>query len=150
MLGWGWRKEALALIKLCLKLTLHVNLSVKPTNYLLRKFPELLGGVVTCNSKHPNRTTDDDVDVSLTDRHGHPYNSLELWQLLFSSFIKWTAEAMKRGKEFIKSYMAGKLRSQPPLRIYHSMQYLYTGRRLPLLSHFLYWKLFFSWIVILQ
>lgn len=96
--GWGWRKEALALIKLCLKLTLHGNLSVKPTNYLLRKFPELLGWVITCNSKRPNRTTDGDGDVSLTYRPGHPYKSPEMWQVSFSSFIKWTAEAMKRGK----------------------------------------------------
>ena len=137
MLGWGWRKGALALTTVYLKLTLHGKLSVKPTNYLLRQFPELLGWVVTCNSKHPNRTTDDDGDASdiQTQPHSQQPRAGEGIILLL---YKGTAEATKRGEESIKSYLAGKLRSQLPLMIYHSMQYLYLGRKLPLLSHFLY------------
>lgn len=107
MLGWGWRKGALALTTVYLKLTLHGKLSVKPTNYLLRQFPELLGWVVTCNSKHPNRTTDDDGDASdiQTQPHSQQPRAGEGIILLL---YKGTAEATKRGKESIKSYLAGK------------------------------------------
>lgn len=39
---------------------------------------------------------------------------------------------MKRKKDLVKSYIAGKLRPQLPLMTDHGAEYVYTGGRLPM------------------
>lgn len=111
----GVDKWSLPLIKQCLKVhIIYKSFSYlsQQTLYPLRHFHGLLGWVVTCSSKHPNRTTDNDNEGSMTYTHGHPYNSPGLRQVLFFYTSSEKTEALKREKGLIKSYIAGKLRSQ--------------------------------------